>query len=339
MGATRTYLYENFENFDKPTEDDFKVLIDFAGEPTSFTNRDVTPSSDILTDLNAETFVLDIRQTYLIAYGSDIYILFGVEGIYGNGGVTITMNHIALVGNASSGTLTQALLVNTTIEGAGVTAGDLFPIGTSYEDIFRALFIDNVLSNIRYEATNTASFLHVGDSTTITKFLWNVSGTPEGLVLSDSDGQYNSTVTGSQVTMNETYVYNAYKKLIWTLSSTNADNISRTTYWVEPSYYGSNVTGVVPTSSEILLGTEVLTLTENGITFPINTIVSQYGWIAVENTQTNGIYTDWEISAFNTSKIGDTEFIKYGGNVTVNSVIYNVYIFTYMSQVVNLKLY
>lgn len=337
--AIRDFLYSNFENFDKPTEQEFRVFIDFAGEPTTFENRTIVKTSDILTDLNLEVFILDVRDTVVIFYDVEVYILFGLEGTYGLGGLEIQSENIALIGNASSGALTNSIAVTSSIEGSGISKGTVFPIGTSFEDIWNALLISTTLTNLRFEGTTTTQFTKVDDDLEITKFLWNSDNFPANLVLSDSDGQYNSTVTGNQVTVSETYNYSAYKELTWTITSTDTSPSSFIHYWVEPSYYGRNNTGDIPTSAEILLGTEVLSLTEDGITMPVNTTIQEYGWFAVEAIQANGLYTIWRISDFNIAEIKANSFIRHGGNVVVNGKTYNVYIYNYPSQVTSLTLY
>ncbi len=337
--SVRDYLYENFENFDKPTEDDFKVFIDFAGEPTTFMNRTVAQTSDILTDLNSENFLLGIRDTYLIFYGTEVYILFGLEGSYGLGGTTITGDYVALVGNSSSGSLSDPITVTASIEGSGIDKNTVFPTGTSFEDMWRSLLIKTTLTNLHFEANNITGFSKVGDDLTVTKFLWESTNTPANLYLEDSEGQYGSTVTGNQITVNETYTYSTYKEITWDLSSTDTGTTSIMHYWVEPSYHGRNLTGNLPTAIEIENGMEVLTTTEDGITIPINTTIQEYGWIAVENIQTAGLYTTWEISDFNTATIKATSFVRYAGNVVIGSKDYNVYIYNYPSQVTSLKLY
>lgn len=337
--STRQYLYDNFENFDKPTEDDFKVLIDWAGAPTTFLNITIPKYTDIITDINTHTFILDVRVTYLVEYDVEVYILYGLEGTYGLGGTYIDYDNLSFVGNKGDGTLTQNLIVNTTIPGAGITAGDVFPAGTGFEDIFRALLIDNIISDLSYTADLPAEFVKVGDTVNITKFTWSIDGAPINLNLSDSDGQYNSPVTGNQITVSEAYTYSSFKELTWTLTSSNADSTLRTTHWVETTYYGTNTTGIIPDQTEILAGAELLVLTDDYVDVTLNTIISEYGWIAVESIQTNKVYSVWEISAFNTSLIGATEFIKYAGDVVVSGSTYNVYMFTYKSQVTNIKLY
>lgn len=337
--ATRDFLYSEFENFDKPTEDHFKVLIDFAGEPTTFLNMTVEPTSDILTDLNLETFVIGVRTTYLIFYGAQVYILFGLEGTYGAGGLLIDNDHIALVGSKDSGALSESLQVTANIDGAGIEAGDSFPVGTTYEELFRQLLSIISISNLRYDSNQTSNFLRIGDTLNITKFLWTIAGEPIDLHLQDSIGQYSADVTGNQVTVTESYSFSYFTDVSWTLSGSNVDPITTTTYWVEPTYYGKNTTGNTPTATEILAGVELLSLTHESISVPIGTVVTEYGWIAVENTQTAKYYTKWEVSAINTADIGSNEFIKYVGNVIVNTKVYNIYIFNYMTQVNNIKLY
>ena len=337
--SVRDFLYANFENFDKPTEDEFKVFIDFAGEPTKFTNRTVAVASDILTDLNAETFVVGIRDTYIITYGIELYILFGLEGTYGDGGLLIDNDHIALIGTTNTNSLTENLIVNANISGAGIKAGDVFPSGTPLEELWKNLLVKTTIYNLRYEANNTTGFVRVGSDLNITKFQWTIGGEPENLHLQDSDGQYSEDVTGAQITVSETYNYTAFKKLTWTLSGSNVSSITKNTYWVEPSYYGKNTTGLIPTAGEITAGVEHLSLTEDGITVPINTLISEYGWVAVENTQANGLYSRWWISEFNNADLGPTSFMKYIGNVNVTGKIYNVYIYNYPTQVNLLNIY
>ena len=253
--------------------------------------------------------------------------------------MTITSSNLALIGNASSGALTSTLTANTSIPNAGIEEGDSFPVGTSFEEMWNALLVKTTISNLRYAANDTTGFIKVGEDLDITRFSWDVVGTPENLYLEDSDGQYSEAVTGNQVGMTETYTYASYKELVWTLTSSNTPSITVTNYWVEPSYYNRSSTDTLPTASEILAGVEVLSLTEDGITVPINTVIAEYGWIAVENTQAAGIYSRWWITEFNTAEIKANSFIRYEGNVNVSGKIFNVYMYNYPSQVITLKLY
>jgi len=336
--AVRDNLYSWFENFDKPDEDQFRVFIDSALLPTTYVPVTITPSSDILTDVNSQTFVLDIRECFIIDYGDNKYILYGLEGTYGLNGTEITWDNLTLIGSSSTGSLSTTLTANVNIPNAGIQSGDIFPAGTSYETLWRALLITNTISDLRYQANDISQFLEVGTSITITRFLWTVSGVPENLVLSDSDGQYNSSVTGTQVDVNEVYTYNVYKELVWTLSGSNVDDTTKTTYWVEASYYGANSTGSLPTEAQILGGVKVLTLTAGYISVPIDTTNEEYGWIAVPATQTGRIYNEWEVNVNSTADIGANEFIKYGGDVIVSGKTYNVYIYNWKSEVENLIL-
>lgn len=339
MSTVRQYLYDNFENFDKPTEDDFKVLIDFAGEPTTYLERTVQPVTDILTDLNAETFILDVRVIYIITYGNKVYFLHGIEGTYGLLGQAIVLDNVSFVGTISAGDLTEDLDVNTTIANSGIAEGDSYPAGTSFETIFRDMFIVTKISNFSYIANNTTGFLNVGQTLSITTFTWTPKGEPLNLNIADSQGQYNQNVAGSQQTVTESYTYNTFQKVTWTLSGSNVSSQTFDVYWVEPTYFGVKGTAATPNEAEILLGSNISLLTSESITVPVASSENEYAWIAVDAVQTNKLYSQWEISAFNTASIGSTEFIKYAGDVTVGGNIYNVYMYNYKSEVSNIKLF
>ena len=50
--STRTFLYDRFENYDKPDENDFRVFIDSALLPTTFTDYTLPIITDIFSDIN-----------------------------------------------------------------------------------------------------------------------------------------------------------------------------------------------------------------------------------------------------------------------------------------------
>lgn len=330
----RNWLYSVFENFDKPTEYDFRELIKSAFFPTSFSERVVTPNLGILPDLNSDTFELDIRQVYVIRYGALTYFLFGEEGTWGDGGNTILQENILLF--SSSFALLESITSNVNV--GGIKAGQTFPAGTTYDNLWKALLVLTQISNLNYTANTSAAYLEVGTTLSISKFLWTVGGTPLNLRLVDSDGTLNVVVTGNQHTIDKTYSKPVFSSVQWTLSGDNVSSITKTTYWVEPSYFGKKLTGTVPTSAEILAGSKLLTLTSTEISAPLNTLSTEYGWIAVEVNQADGDYTNWFITELNRSTIGPAEFIKKAGAVSVNGKTYSVYMFNYPTEVGTLKL-
>lgn len=116
--STRTDLYSAFENFDKPNEDDFRELIDFAGVPSTFASVSVTPNVDIITDMNQQTFVVNVRLIYIITYGSQLYMFSALEGTYGAGGTTITSNDIVNITTTTVTAVNDATITLT--GGAGI---------------------------------------------------------------------------------------------------------------------------------------------------------------------------------------------------------------------------
>jgi hypothetical protein len=332
----KNWLYSVFENFDKPTEYDFRKLIDYAGFPVTFSSQTVVPVTSILEDLNNLSFELDIREIYLIKYGASLYFLFGEEGTWGSTGYEITADNILLISEAFGSALEQNLTSNVTI--GGIKSGQVFPAGTTFESLFRALLTLTSISSLNYQANNTAAYLEVNTTLSITKFTWTANGSPESLNLLDSVGLINTPVTGDQHNVNQSYLRTSFSYIDWFLSGSNVSTISKRTYWVEPSYYGKKVTNSIPTSAEILAGTKVLTLTASEIQVPISTGVTEYGWIAVEVNQTAGTYSEWFITDLNRSLIGPNEFIKKAGSVSVAGKVYDVYMFNYPSQVGTIKL-
>jgi hypothetical protein len=333
----RSFLYQAFENYDKPDELEFKAFIDAALGSTTFTNRTVIPTSNILDDLNAEVFDIVVRQVYIIEYGAYVYFLFGIEGVYGLNGITIEQENIAYLYKSPSNALENELTADLTV--GGIDEGDVFPAGTLFEDMWIDLLTKATISNLRYEANDLEEFIEVGLPLNITKFLWDTKPTPEDLELWDDKGQYYAQVTGDQISVNESYTLNDFGSVLWSLNGSNVDLITKETWWVFKTWYGTNTDGLVPTEAQIKAGMCTLILTATEISIDINTTVNDFGWIAVEDSQTGRNYVEWFVDQLNRSVIGPIEFIRNAGGVTVDGVAYTVYIYNYPTEVATIKLF
>jgi len=141
--STRTDLYGAFENYDKPTEDDFRGLIDFAGVPVSFQSVNVTPVSDIVTDMNNQTFIVNVRLIYIIYYGNYLYMFSALEGTYGLGGTTIAAEDLVDIT-----TTTVSAVHNSSItlsNGAGIDEIGSFTLNQSSDSAFTISVDSSVL--------------------------------------------------------------------------------------------------------------------------------------------------------------------------------------------------
>lgn len=331
---SRTSLYSEFENFDKPDELDFRELIDFAGYPNSVEEVTLTPSNNILDDMNAVTWIMTVRRIFVITYGADIYLFTAIEGTYGSGGILIQAGMYAKVGSKSS-TLTTTLTADISV--GGISSGDSFSAGTPIENVLQALLTTNSVSSLGYVANAAGQYLEVGTQLDITKFTWSSVGSPTNMVLTDSEG-FSTPVTGVEHIVSRSYTKNSFSSVLWTLNGSNINPTTKRTYWVERTYYGQNLSGTTPTEAQILAGSSVLSLTSTGITLPLNTSDTQFGWIAVEQTQTGSDYTDWRVTELNKGLIGAGEFIKAPVVVSVNGKNYKVYVFSYASSLNNITL-
>ncbi len=326
--ATRDYLYSRFENYDKPDEKDFQDLIDMAAKQVTFRDIDLPVVSDIVSDINTITIQLDIRDVKVIKYGSEVYLFTNIEGTYGLGGIPITSDMLVLIANIGSNYLLNDLVANISV--GGISAGDTFPAGTTFEDIFRALLTTTGVSNFTYTANTQDVHIKTGDSLHITQFSWVPLGNPQNMTITDHAGK-TINVSGSSVNVDWLYTFVNPTTMTWTLNYTGGHS-NIITKWLHPSYYGKKTNKALPTESEILAGTELLVESQLGIGVPINTSVSEIGWVAVPLSQT-GEYTQWYISDLNKSIIGPNEFIFDAGDVIVNGVVYSVYMYNYTSKV------
>ena len=332
--AIRDELYLKFENFDKPDEGDFRDLIDLATKPNGIEEIVIADMSDIITDINLIGITLDIRDLKLVKHGADVYLFFGMEGDYGLNGIAITQANLGYIGAIGSSGLLNELVSDVSI--GGIKQGDVFSAGTSYDTMWRTLLNLTQISNLRYQASNQSTLLEVGTPITINKFLWDSLGTPGNMRLADGEG-LDVAVTGNEHTIDKVYSYSSRRLVTWILSS-DAGNISTSTRWLHPSYYGKNTTGVAPDQAEVLAGTKLVVNSDPGITVALNTTDTDFGWIAVPLSQTRTPYTKWFISELNKAAIGPEEFIKESNDTYIDGITYKVYMFNYSSEVATIKL-
>lgn len=182
------------------------------------------------------------------------------------------------------------------------------------------------LSSLTY--SGKVSVIEIDTSIVNPIFTWTYSGTPENLLLSDNNGQMtDQPVTGSSYSSLLTYIKSTYGSITWTLEC-DTTSTTTTTTWVYPTYYGKNTTGAIPTDTEIVAGTKSIVITASSVSVNLNTDETQYGWIAVENTQTGSDYTNWYVTALNSGLISSTSFIELKGQVVIGTLTYDVYMFT-----------
>jgi len=232
--------------------------------------------------------------------------------------------------------LDSELITNITV--GGLTSNTTLAVNTKLEDVLISMLVSIGISNLTYSGYSS---LVKCDSTIVNPlFTWSVAGVPTGLTLTDSLGQLSGqVVTGSAYASIETYSLAEYGTIVWTLDGTNVSSTSKTITFVHESWYGNNTTGLIPTDTEILAGTELLRNNSSYITHNPNTTSNQYGWIAVPQSQTGHDYTAWYVTALNNGGIGSGNFIIKKGTVTVHSDIYDVYMYDYPSELTaNLKL-
>lgn len=160
-------------------------------------------------------------------------------------------------------------------------------------------------------------------------FSWTITGEPLNMKFSDNLGMINEVdITGTSYESNVTYSLSEFGQIIHTISGENITDATLTTTFVHESYYGTNETGQIPTASQIIATAERLVTTNTGVTFPIVTTTTEFGWIAVPQSQTGKTYTNWEVTSLNAGEIGINNFIAYKGEVTIHLDTYDVYMFT-----------
>jgi len=334
--AIRDDLYTRFENFDKPDEQDFRLFIDTALSPTIFEELILSKISDIVTDINTVSIVLDIREVKVVKHGVDVYLFSATEGSYGQGGIAILADMLTYIGALGSQGLSQDLIADINL--GGVRAGNIFLSGTSYEQMWRALLTTTTVKNLRYEANTLNTSVEIGTTVDISKFLWSVTGNPTNMNLTDNLG-LNLPVSGTEVVHSKSYMFTDPAAVTFVLSSTESTT-TRTVRWLAPTYSGKNTTGYAPTTqSAVLAGNKQLSVTNAGVTVSLNTSDTEYGWIAVPAETPPAPFTKWFVSELNKAAIGPNEFIRLSNSVTVDGREYDIYIFNYSSSLATLKLY
>jgi hypothetical protein len=331
--SIRDDLYSAFENYDKPNQEDFALLIDTAAKPSYFKELIIPNTSDIITDINTITIVLEIRNVKLIKHGVQVYIFAELEGTYGLGGVPITPDMLAYVGEIGAQGLTKDLTSEFNV--GGIKLNQFFPAGTSFEDLFIALLTSTTLSGLSYESSPQTNLLVLNEVINITKFKWNITGDPQNMQLFDNKSIYNETVTGVEQIVNLFYNYSTPTTVRWTLDSPGVGTSITEAHWVLPYYWNKNVTVNVPDEAEILASFNKLERITNSVTADLNTADIEYGWVAVSSDFN---FTRWWVDELNNAELSDNGFMRNAGVVQVNGYNYTVYIYNYSSDLTKLTL-
>lgn len=100
-------------------------------------------------------------------------------------------------------------------------------------------------------------------------------------------------------------------------------------------YYGTNITGAIPTSGSITAGVHLYYSPVSNITLDWTslTVIPQYCWFAVFNAGIASEKNYWYVDSLNNGAIGGSENL-FGSNTTVlvDGFPYNVYITNYETQ-------
>ncbi|MHA1197748.1 MAG: hypothetical protein ACTSQF_00125 [Candidatus Heimdallarchaeaceae archaeon] len=196
------------------------------------------------------------------------------------------------------------------------------------------------IDNLTY--LDYVEFVEIGTDVLPSIFQWEITGTPENLILTDNVSQIvDVSVTGTSYNCGaETYNLANKGSVSWRLRGDNVNTIDITTQWIYPAYWGKNITGTLPNETEIKNGTKIISGNlKNEVLFTPNTAITEYGWVAVPTPEAIQ-YISWEVggSALNAGDIGmmigSTEFILTDINWTVvDGTWYAVYIYSYPSEV------
>ncbi|GAG19847.1 unnamed protein product, partial [marine sediment metagenome] len=139
------------------------------------------------------------------------------------------------------------------------------------------------ITNLTY--LNYEHYVEIGEDVIPSLFQWEITGTPENLILTDDVGQITDVaVTGTGYNSGaETYNLADKGSVRWNLRGDNVITIYLTTQWIEPAYYGKNSTGIYPTSGQITsTGTKIISGNlKNEVLFTPDTAITEYGWVAV----------------------------------------------------------
>jgi hypothetical protein len=240
------------------------------------------------------------------------------------------------------------------IEDSNLSGGELnqtgrpigpYPKDTRYDDIFQDLIDPTGISGFTFDGR--VAYIAVNTELKNLRFHWNENGSPFNKILRSSEGSLHVYIPDDEseyVDNINTYSYADKFTIHFTLyysgsSDGTRKSVSTNTTWVHPSIVGSNVTGILPTESEILAGSRHNIDSWTGFTVNPNTSGNDYAWFAVDKIQTAKQYTKWYISVDNYGTIEEGNLVKYGGIVVVNGRDMDVYIFSYSSEVrKNIKL-
>jgi hypothetical protein len=181
-------------------------------------------------------------------------------------------------------------------------------------------------------------YLEVGAVISNLLFTWDLFGNSSGVKLTDSKGIMGTVLLASTVDNyqdDETYQMTSKTSVTWHITTQDgALSDSIITDWIYASYNGKNTTGNIPTENEIKAGSKHITPTSSTFTANPHTLPTEYGWFAVEDSQSRN-YTEWYIAEDNYGAIGPLEFIRYGGQVNVDGRNYDLYIYNYPSEMDN----
>ncbi len=272
----------------------------------------------------------------LVIEDTDHMIMFKQDASANFYDIVIPMDYVLGIGD----TFRQAiLLADLTIDIAvgNLTLGHTYPAGTPLETLWRDMVTLDSISGLVFSSYR--SLVEVGTTVIPNEFRWNETGTVGLLTLSDTEGNSQDAVIPEVMTWTHQYVKSSTASVVWTLSSNIISyDLSLTTKWIYPSYYGISLT--LPIT--IYLTHKLVIEVNNGITVDLNTTNTEYGWVAVPAS--NPIYTKWIVNEFNQGDIGAADstvnFILYTGITQIASVDYHLYNYAYPSELVEpIRLY
>jgi len=249
------------------------------------------------------------------------------------GGYVLTWdaNNNVFMPKPSASVLIQEL--TSTITVGGITNGDVFQPGTTFEALWQFLLTgtstppDPLLAPTNLAATvnGQVATLTWSKSTNATSYKAFIGPTEIGAV---GDVATMDITPGVGTHTIHIKAYNA------TQISPDSTTIDVTIAAFEFSYFGLNTSGDIPIETEILAGTGFKVSTDPSVTFNPNSTNNDYFWVAVHKA-TSAVYDWWEdtTDSNNASSIGVGQFIESKGEVTVNGEVYTVYMTGWQSQV------
>lgn len=311
------------------------VLIPFSFRSVSFNPINAIPGGTIWASISQLNELRTESELY------DAYLLDLIQQEIDNR-EEADLNILELITTSNGGVTTIEITAESSL--GGVLQNEVFPINTSLQDIINKLLSSPAkIANLTFNSYQPV--IEVGTNLAITQFTWDVEGTPENLVLSDSKGLLNSVpVVGSSYSINLGYNWSIPETLTWTLTGDNIEPITISLDRVYCSYYGKEATvdntPVTINETKIIAGSKYVQQTAEEITVVADTSITEQGFIAVPKNQTVSSYTKWFVNSTNSSNIELGEFILPPVDILVNGIVYEVYRWGYRSPLTsNIKLH